>query len=97
MKVVVRERAADDIDRIHDWIAKDNPRAASEMVLRIRERIGLLELDALASMGRPGLVDGTRELVEPPYVIVYRLDERRREVTILAVFHSAQDRGDSLS
>lgn len=97
MKVVVRERAADDLDKIHAWIAKHNPGAASEMVVRIRDRIGLLELDALAHMGRPGFVEGTRELIEYPHVIVYRVDDRRREIEILAIFHGAQDRRDDTS
>jgi plasmid stabilization system protein ParE len=40
MKVVVRAKAVDDLDGIFDWIAKDNPRAAEAMVMRIRGRIG---------------------------------------------------------
>ncbi len=43
-------------------------------------------------MGRPGLVERTRELVEPPYIVVYRIDEQRDEVVVLAIFHGAQDR-----
>jgi plasmid stabilization system protein ParE len=57
MKVIVREAAEDDLDRIFAWIAKDNPRAAVNMVARLRDRINLLELDALAHMGRPGFVE----------------------------------------
>jgi len=43
-------------------------------------------------MGRFGLVEGTLELVEYPYLIVYRVNEARQEVTILAIMHGAQDR-----
>jgi plasmid stabilization system protein ParE len=43
-------------------------------------------------MGRPGVVEGTLELVEYPYLIVYRVDESLREVTILAIVHGARDR-----
>ena len=57
MKVIIREAAEDDLDRIFTWIAKDNSRAAADMVSRIRERINRLELDALAYMGRPGIVE----------------------------------------
>ena len=32
MKVIIRESAEDDLDRIFSWIAKDNPTAAAEMV-----------------------------------------------------------------
>jgi len=44
------------------------------MVAKIRDRINLLEIDSLAKMGRPGLVTGTRELIEYPYIIVYEVD-----------------------
>lgn len=44
--------------------AKDSPAAAARMVALIRERINDLETDELAHMGRPGLVEGARELIE---------------------------------
>jgi toxin ParE1/3/4 len=92
MRVVLRHSALEDLDRIHDWISKDNPSAASEMVARIRDRISFLEIDALAQMGRPGLVAGTRELIEYPYIVVYRVDDQQREVDVLAILHGAQGR-----
>lgn len=92
MKVIVRQEADGDLDSIFQWIAKDNPGAATAMVARIRDRIALLELDALARMGRPGFVEGTLELVEFPYLIIYRVDDSIREVTILSIIHGARDR-----
>jgi toxin ParE1/3/4 len=92
MRVILRVSALEDLDRIHAWISKDNPSAAVDMVSRIRDRISFLEIDALAQMGRPGLVAGTRELIEYPYIIVYRVDEHAREIVVLAIFHGAQSR-----
>jgi toxin ParE1/3/4 len=43
-------------------------------------------------MGRVGLVEGTRELIESPFIIVYQVDEVRDEIVIVAVMHGAQDR-----
>jgi plasmid stabilization system protein ParE len=43
-------------------------------------------------MGRPGLVEGTRELLEWPYIIVYKVYEDREEVVIVSIGHGAQDR-----
>ncbi len=40
-------------------------------------------------MGRPGEVKGTRELVSPPYVVVYRYTDEI--VEILHIWHGAQD------
>ena len=92
MKVIVRERAARDLEDIFAWISKDNPRAAAEMVERIGLRINRLAISGLSYIGRPGLVEGTRELVEPPYIIVYSVDEAAGEITVLAVMHGARDR-----
>jgi toxin ParE1/3/4 len=94
MKVIIRKAAQDDLDRIAAWIAKDNPRAAVSMVSRIRDHIDLLEEDKLANMGRPGLIEGTRELIEYPYIIVYRVDEQLDEIVVLSVVHGARDRQD---
>lgn len=92
MRVLVHSSAESDLDRIADWIAKDNPRAAARIVSKLYERISILETDELAHMGRPGLVEGTRELVESPYIIVYRVDEERKEVVVLSIVHGARKR-----
>jgi toxin ParE1/3/4 len=92
MKVVVREAAAGDLDDILDWISKDNPRAAANLVHRILARIDRLAIPGLSHVGRPGFVEGTRELVEPPYIIVYMVDELADEIAVLAIVHSARDR-----
>jgi plasmid stabilization system protein ParE len=49
-----------------------------------------LETDSMVEMGHPGLVRGTRELVQNPYIIVYKIFEARREVHVLSVVHGAQ-------
>jgi plasmid stabilization system protein ParE len=92
MKVVLHHSALADLDDLHAWISKQNSSAATAMVARIRDRISFLEIDSLAQMGRPGLVPGTRELIEYPYIIVYRVNDRLREVNVLAIFHGAQSR-----
>ena len=92
MRVLVHSSAESDLDRIADWVAKDNSRAAARMVSKLYERISILETDELAHMGRPGLVEGTRELVESPYIIVYRVDDERKEVIVLSIVHGARKR-----
>ena len=94
MKVVVRETAARDLEDIFNWISKDNPRAAINMVERIRLRINRLGHPGLSRIGRTGLINGTRELVEPPYIVVYEINEGVGEVVVLAVTHGARDRED---
>jgi toxin ParE1/3/4 len=78
MKVIFNEDARDDLRRIFNWIAQDNPTAADRLIRRILDKVAQLESVELVHMGRPGLVEGTRELLEDPYIIVYRVDEERR-------------------
>ena len=92
MKIIIRDEAASDLDEIHDWIEKDSPAAAVRMVRRIRTKIDLLLTPGMAEMGRPGREDGTRELIEGPYIVVYEVNTTREEIVVLAVFHGAQDR-----
>jgi toxin ParE1/3/4 len=92
MKVTILAAADNDLVRIAEWIAKDNRSAAARMAAKIRDQISFLEMDELAHMGRPGLVGGTRELIEYPYIVVYRVDDAKREVVVLSIVHGARDR-----
>jgi toxin ParE1/3/4 len=92
MKLVVHEAAARDLDDIIDWISKDSPRAAAQLAQRILDRINRLAAAGLPRMGRPGLAEGTWELVEAPYIIVYTVDEPADEIAVLAIVHSARNR-----
>jgi len=92
MRVTFDPAASDELDRIFAWIANDNPRAAFEIISRIEAKVMRLEVPELTNMGRAGLVDGTRELLEWSYIIVYRVYEERDEIVVLSVVHGAQDR-----
>jgi len=74
---------------IHARIAMDNPQAAKHVLQGIREATSRLAM--FPSSGRPGNVEGRRELVMPqwPYLVVYRIEAD--EVHILRVFHNATD------
>jgi toxin ParE1/3/4 len=92
MRIEIRREADDDLNRIVAWIGRDSPHAAVEVVRRIRRHIRRLATPALSGIGRPGRDPGTRELVEPPYIIVYEVHEDEEELVVLAIFHSARDR-----
>jgi plasmid stabilization system protein ParE len=94
MRVAFEPGARDDLDRIFAWIAKDNPRAATEMIARIEAKVMQLATPELTHMGRPGFVQGTRELLESPYIVVYRVDHAREEVVVVSIVHGARDRDD---
>ena len=79
--------AADQLESIVNHIREDNPKAASRVARTVLGRIA--ELRKFPAIGRPGEQKGTREVVCPPFVIVYRLHEDVAE--ILYVWHGAQD------
>ena len=91
MRVVFDDEALADLLHIFEWIAKDNPRAADALVARIFDKAEQLSAPELSQMGRPGLVEGTRELLEGPYIIVYRVFDDGK-IVILAVVHGARNR-----
>lgn len=92
MKIRYRQRALRDIDNIHEYIAERNPRAAREVVARIRSAAD--RLGTWPRAGHIGRARGTYEwvVVGLPYIIVYEIDEEADELAIIAVFHGAQDR-----
>ena len=80
--------ALKNLDEIAAYISADNPSAADRIVVAIAESVN--RLVDFPSLGRPGRVDGTRELVVPgtPYILPYRV--KGDKIEILRVFHGAQ-------
>ena len=80
--------AVQDRDAIFGYIEQRDPAAA----IKVDERIGLLieTLATLPNSGRPGRVDGTRELVitHTPYIAAYLVTDDA--VMILRILHGAQ-------
>lgn len=94
MKIVWTRRALLEIDQAFAFVAQDSPAAASALVAAIEARAAVLA--AHPEIGRPGRVDGTRELVLSgfPYILPYRVRDGRIE--ILAVFHTSRAWPDHL-
>lgn len=88
MNIVWTAPARRDLREIYQYIAQDNPSAARRLQEQIRERVTLLGNHP--QLGRPGRIDGTRELVmvDNPYILPYRIQQERIE--ILAVYHGAR-------
>ena len=92
MRITFEPAARDDLERIFEWLTQENPHAALAVITRIEARLSRLENPKLAHMGRPGLVEGTRELIEYPYIIVYTVRDEIGEIVVLAVMHGARQR-----
>jgi toxin ParE1/3/4 len=80
--------AVEDLRSAHDYLDAENPRAAWDVVDRVMSAVE--RLGQFPQMGRPGRVDGSRELVVTgtPFLIAYRL--QGESIQILAVLHAAR-------
>jgi len=85
MKIKWVRLALNDLDEACEFIAQDNPKAASRVLKRIWDAVHMLADHPHA--GRPGRVPETRELVitDTPFIIPYRVVEDT--VQILWVLH----------
>ncbi len=88
--------ALEHLQAIYDYILADNPASALDVHEEIERTAGLLKDNP--RLGRPGRVDGSRELVVPAYrnyILVYEVDASR--IYILAVMHGKQQWPDNFS
>ena len=92
MKVRWLSHAADDLERLHAYIAKDNPEAGASEVGEVVEAVK--HLGDYPASGRPGRVPGTRELVISRYIVAYRVKDG--VVQILRILHAARKWPESL-
>ncbi len=87
LRVDWKDEALEEAEGILAYIAERNPRAADDLAERIAESIDRLVV--WSSIGRPGRVLGTRELViSSSYLIVYRVTN---QIEILRVLHGRQE------
>ncbi len=79
--------AVADIVEIRGYIARDKPDAARNAARRIKSEVDRLR--EYPGMGKPGRVEGTRELIISgfPYIIPYRV--KNNIIEILRVLHGA--------
>jgi toxin ParE1/3/4 len=90
MRVRWTTDAADDLERICDYIAESRPESARRLAKSVVERIGTL--GAFPHLGRSGRVEGTREIAFPPlpFIAIYEVFESHGEVRVLRILHGAQ-------
>jgi toxin ParE1/3/4 len=82
------EEAANDLERIADYLLLHAPDRAEELISRVYDApTALLKFP---NRGRPGKKEGTRELILAPlpYIVVYTV--RADIVFVVRVLHGAQ-------
>lgn len=86
-QIVWSEPALSDLDAVADYIALENPDAASDLVQRIFAHVEQLAKHPESGNRPPELKRGRyRQIVEPPCRIFYRYDGRK--VYVLHVMRS---------
>jgi len=90
MRIRWTPAAAADLQSISDYLKEHHPQYRQPTMRKLYERIRALK-DA-PYLGRPGRIEGTREVLFPPlrYVAVYRVTEQ--SVEIWRIWHTSQDR-----
>ncbi len=88
MNLVWQPQALEDLKSIQNYIAADNPTAAKRIVVATVSVVHD-QLTAFPHSGRPGRIEGTRELVVPktPFIVAYRI--AGDTIDILAVHHAS--------
>ena len=73
LTLVWDDEALSQFESILDYVAAQNVAAADRLELLIQERIETLR--TFPAVGRPGRVEGTRELVpHPNFIVIYQSD-----------------------
>jgi len=89
VRLIWTELADLDLEKIEEYIGRENSLAGIDVVLGIINSVEKLLPDH-PSAGRLGRVEGTQEMVvnRLPYVVVYR--EKRGVIEVLRVLHDSQ-------
>lgn len=88
MKVVWTRTALSGLNGARDYVAEESPAAAARLVERIEKTAQALRRHQ--QIGKPGRVEGTRELsvAGTSFIMVYMIEARQIEV--VALIHGAR-------
>jgi toxin ParE1/3/4 len=90
-KIVWSPASRDDLHDIVRFIARDNPRRAESFGYELMGQTDLLEDNPEIGRRVPEHGDPKiREIIFPPYRIIYRIDLERRSVEIARIWHGAR-------
>ena len=90
MQIKWLRKALANLNEEAEYISRDDPAMARAIVQQIHEAVSLLAKNP--SLGSPGRIFGTRELVIPDtrYLVPYRVRPRLKRVEVLRVFHTSR-------
>lgn len=88
MRVIFSDTAKADMAEIVRYIARDKPQAARKWAASIRK--SARRLSTFPQLGRvvPEYGDEKiREIIKGPYRVIYKIDEGKKTIVILTVYH----------
>ncbi len=89
MKIRWTDKALDNLQNIHDYIAQDSRFYALRMIDRLTSRSKQIAFMPFSGRKVPEYqTENIRELIEEPYRMIYRINED--SVDILTVIHGAR-------
>lgn len=88
MRIRITPLATQDLDSVYEYVAQENPLAAKKIVLKILDSIDSLK--AFPTIGRPGRLAHTRELVisATPFIVIYKI--REDIIYIIRIYHTSR-------
>ncbi|HET6248379.1 MAG TPA: type II toxin-antitoxin system RelE/ParE family toxin [Tepidisphaeraceae bacterium] len=93
-QIRITPRASSDLECIFDYIRLHSPDGAASMIQQLMDSIDTLNIfPHRYNVPRTGYVRGRqiRSMPVPPYLVRYRIDERRKAIHILRVRHGARN------
>jgi plasmid stabilization system protein ParE len=90
-KIIWSQRARDDLRDVVAFIAEDNRGVAESFGFRLISKVDLL--GQFPHLGRVVPEEGdedTRELILPPYRIIYRVFPEKQMVAVVRIWHGAR-------
>ena len=89
-QVLVTEIANEDLANLVRYIARDNPAAAERFGLALLEKLKLLREHPMLGHVVPERDEpNLREIIHPPFRVVYRVREPEQIVEVLRFWHGA--------
>ena len=94
MKLVIAQAALADIERLHAFLAPNNPSAANRAAKALIDAVQSLAV--LPERGRPSGIPNMRELIIPfgrsAYVLLYTYSAQADEVVVHRMWHGREMR-----
>ncbi len=93
-RITIMPRAAEDLAGICDYISQDSPQAAADVARHLLDAIDSLEIFPYrhrVHRWRRAASRVIRSMPVPPFIIYYRVLQKRHTVQILTVWHGKRE------